>query len=86
MPFSFFTSVSFFRSFLSVQGHFRSAFDFFLKKSYYSFDHRFLEQVLCLFRVFCIGKFVEFYRVFVKERLARKVYGAFDGFFEVTGV
>ena len=45
-----------------------------LKKSYYSFDHRFLEQVLCLFRVFCIGKFVEFYRVFVKERLARKVY------------
>ena len=49
---------------------FRSAFDFFLKKSSYSFDHRFLDQVLCFFRVFCIGKFVEFYRVFVKERLA----------------
>ena len=73
VPFSFFLLQSlFFRSFLSVQGHFRSAFDFFLKKSYYSFDHRFLEQVLCLFRVFCIGKFVEFYRVFVKERLARE--------------
>ena len=53
---------------------FRSVFDFFLKKSYYSFDHRFLEQVLFRFRVFCIGKFVEFYRVFVKKRLARKVY------------
>ena len=32
------------------------------------------EQVLCRFRVFCIGKFVEYYRVFVKERLARKVF------------
>ena len=47
--------------------------------SCYSFDHRFLEQVLCCFRVFCIGKFVEFYRVFVKERLARNVYRTFAG-------
>ena len=32
------------------------------------------EQVLCRFRVFSIGKFVEYYRFFVKERLARNVF------------
>ena len=88
--FHFFYFSLFFSIVLVSSRTFRSAFDFFLKKSYYSFDHRFLEQVLCRFRVLCIGKFVEFYRVFVKERLARKVYRTFAGsrgwFFEVTGV